>query len=131
MSIVSKFYNWTRLKVRLHKSKREEKLYFKEREIWWASLGMNIGFEQDGKNNRFERPVLILRNFGGKTLWVVPMTSKDKTGRFYYQFKYRNKKYSIILSQIRLISSKRLSRKIRTFPENDFKRVKTKIKSLL
>jgi hypothetical protein len=31
--------------------------YFREKEIWWACLGANIGFEQNGKNENFERPI--------------------------------------------------------------------------
>ena len=54
-----KFSDWTKLKIRIHS--RRKKVYFKEREIWWVSLGVNIGHEQDGKNIRFERPVLILK----------------------------------------------------------------------
>ena len=34
-------------------------LSFHEREIWWCSIGINLGDEQDGKNELFERPVLI------------------------------------------------------------------------
>ena len=125
-----KFVKWTKLKIRLH-IKPEDKIYFREREVWWASLGVNIGFEQDGKHAQVERPILILRKFGGKTLWVLPMTSKGKTGKFYHQFDYKDKKYSVILSQLRLISSKRLLRKIRTFPKKDFNEVKRRIKSLI
>ena len=131
MSLASKFYNWTRLKLRIHQSNREDRLYFKEREIWWTSLGANIGFEQDGKNRNFERPVLILKKFNRYVLWVLPLTSKDKTGDHYYQFEYRNRRYSIILTQLRLISSKRFLRKIRKFPKDDFQQVKERIKEYL
>jgi hypothetical protein len=41
-------------------------LPFREKEIWWCSIGINIGDEQDGKNELFERPVLILRKFNNK-----------------------------------------------------------------
>ncbi|MBU2544915.1 type II toxin-antitoxin system PemK/MazF family toxin [Patescibacteria group bacterium] len=125
-----KFIEWTKLKIRIH-IKPEDKIYFHEREVWWASLGANIGFEQDGKNIKFERPILILRKFGGEMLWALPMTTKEKTGRFYYQFEHKGQKYSVILSQLRLISSKRLLRKIRTFPEDDFKKVRNRIRRLL
>jgi len=128
MQNLEKFVQWTKIKIRIHME--EKRVYFCEREIWWASLGVNIGYEQDGKNDVFERPVLILRNFGGNTLWAVPLTSKNKTGKFYYQFTYKSKKYSIILSQLRLISSKRLLRKIRTFPDDEFNEVRKKIKDL-
>ncbi|PIT87804.1 MAG: hypothetical protein COU31_01085 [Candidatus Magasanikbacteria bacterium CG10_big_fil_rev_8_21_14_0_10_40_10] len=125
------FINWTKLKIRIHFNKSNKQPYFKEREIWWASLGVNIGYEQDGKNNNFERPVLILKKFGPEILWVVPLTSKTKSHFLYYQFNYNHKNYSVILSQIRTISRKRLLRKIRTFPEKDFNQIKRKIENLL
>jgi len=125
-----KFVEWTKLKIRIH-SLPAIKIYFKEREIWWASLGANVGYEQDGKNEKFERPILILKKFGRETLWALPLTSKNKVGQYYYLFEYDRKRYSVILSQLRLISSKRLLRKIRTLPVEDFEKIKENIKSFL
>ena len=51
-------------------------LAFHEREIWWCSIGINLGDEQDGKNELFERPVLILKKFNNKVAWVLPMSTK-------------------------------------------------------
>lgn len=127
---IIKFVEWTKLKIRLH-VKPASGIYFYEREIWWASLGVNIGYEQDGKNERFERPVLILKKFGGELLWALPLTSKEKAGNFYYAFEYENEKYAVILSQLRIISSRRLLRKIRTFPEDDFNKIKERVRSFL
>ena len=56
--ILKSFIEWTKLKIKIHF--RKENVYFKEREIWWASLGMNIGYEENGKNETFERPTLVL-----------------------------------------------------------------------
>ena len=64
-------------------------------------------------------------------MWVLPLTSKSKIGRYYYKFEYNGQKYSIVLSQLRLISSKRLLRKIRTFEKDKFKEVRDLIKNLL
>ncbi len=36
-------------------------ILFSEREVWWCALGENIGDEENGKNELFERPVLIIR----------------------------------------------------------------------
>lgn len=128
--IIIKFVQWTKLKIKLHTNSKQA-VYFNEREIWWASLGANIGFEQDGKHDYFERPILVLKKFNQHVLWALPLTSKNKIGKHYYQFKHKGKKYSVILSQLRLISSKRLLRKIRTFPKDDFNKIQTGIKSLL
>ncbi len=54
------FVNWTKRKIRHHINKNN--IYFYEGQIWWAALGKNIGYEIDGKNENFNRPVLIIKN---------------------------------------------------------------------
>jgi hypothetical protein len=54
------FDEWNEEKKNFEKYSPES-LIFHEREIWWCSLGVNLGDEQDGKNNLFERPVLVVR----------------------------------------------------------------------
>lgn len=127
---LERFIAWTKLKIRIHVSDNS-KIYFREKEIWWASLGVNIGYEQDGKNNKFERPVVILKKINKNLLLIVPTTTKNKDRNYYYKFCYNNIECSVILTQIRLISSKRLLRKIGMFPSADFVKVKNKIKSFL
>ena len=56
-----KFIEWHCLKEVLQN--KNTKVYFAEREVWYCSLGSNIGNEQDGKHQLFERPVLIYRKF--------------------------------------------------------------------
>ena len=125
-----RFVEWTKLKIRLHVN-FQNIVYFYEREIWWASLGENIGFEQNGKDDNFSRPVLILKKFNYHLLWILPLTSQDKIGQYYYPTNVDNKNGFIILSQIRAISSKRLVRKITTLDRDTFKTVKSKMRSFL
>ncbi len=99
-------------------------MLFHEREIWWTSLGLNIGAEQDGKHELFERPVLIIRKFNREVLWVVPLTRSQKNSRYYFPIQYGSTQNSVvILSQLRLISSKRLLRKIDTLSIVQFESV--------
>jgi len=126
---IKNFFDWTKKKIRLHF--KPLAVYFHNREVWWASLGVNIGYEQDGKNEEFERPILILKKFNKDMLWILPMTSQNRSNEFYHQVEYQNQKYAVILSQLRLISSKRLLRKIRTISKGEFKEIKEKIKSFL
>ncbi|MFA6047915.1 MAG: type II toxin-antitoxin system PemK/MazF family toxin [Parcubacteria group bacterium] len=123
------FVKWQLEKEIINSRNRE--IYFRERQIWWCSIGLNIGYEQDGKNERFERPVLILKKFSKDLFWALPTTSQNKTGAYYYQYNYNGRKYSIILSQLRALSSKRLLRKIRKLREDDFEKVKTSVRSLI
>lgn len=127
--ILEQFIAWTKLKVRIHIS--EHIIYFREGEIWWACLGLNIGYEQNGKNENFERPVLVVKKFSRHMLWVIPLSSKLKDHPYYHQYKLNNIAYSAILIQLRLVSSKRLLRKVGIFPEEDFVKVKGWLKNML
>ena len=77
------FVAWTKIKIRIHLNESKKDFYFKPREIWYASLGVNIGFETDGKNDKFERPVLIIRVFSADVLWILPLTSKNVARLFW------------------------------------------------
>ena len=43
------FDDWNKIKKDIEKSKIDK--VFHTQEIWWCSIGINIGFEEDGKNN--------------------------------------------------------------------------------
>ena len=73
---------------------------FHERDVWWCSLGVNLGDEEDGKNNLFERPVLVLKKFNNRLAWVIPMTSKHKISPYYFLMENPTRTDSAILSAI-------------------------------
>ena len=98
-----------------------------EREIWWLSLGVNVGVEIDGKSRDFERPVLILRKFNREMTWVLPMTSNGRDPRFYEKYLFGGKEYFVVLTQIRTVSTKRFLRKIGMMSKDDFERIKQKL----
>ena len=102
-----------------------------EREIWWCSVGINIGDEQDGKHEKFERPILILKKFNASIVWAIPMTSKYKAGDYYQSISYGGETSTLILSQMRLISTKRLRRFIGKVSTGQFTMIRSKIKALL
>lgn len=98
-----KFVEWTKLNIRLHIKSRID-FYFYEREIWWASIGFNIGSEQNGRHSLFERPVLVLKKFNKDILWILPLTKANKKKDYIYNFIFNGYFQSIILTQLRLIS---------------------------
>lgn len=102
------------------------------REVWWCSLGLNIGFEEDGKNELFERPVLILRKFNNDVVLVIPITSQVKQNKYHICFQHEDKNYSVIISQIRLISTKRLQRYMyRISDESTFRQIREAVKKMI
>lgn len=105
--------------------------YFKERDIWWASIGENIGSEEDGKGERFLRPILILRKFNRNLLLIVPLSTTDKEGAYYFRFKCKERVSNALLSQIKSIDSSRLAKKIGMISDGDFKLLKEKIRIII
>ena len=124
-TVINWFREWFRQKIKIHLDQRS--FYFREKEIWWANLGANIGFEQNGKNENYERPVLVFKKFGKEMLWAIPLTSKNKANIFYFNLNRAGFKSSLILSQLRLISSKRLIRKIGIIPAGIFVEIKNAV----
>jgi mRNA interferase MazF len=74
--MLKEFDNWNEQKKCLHKI--EQLPMFSEREVWWCSLGVNVGDEQDGKGENFTRPVLVLKKFNRNLFVGVPMSTKIK-----------------------------------------------------
>lgn len=106
-------------------------LFFHAREIWWCSAGLNVGVEVDGKNENFERPMLIIKKFNADMLWVLPLTTKEKQNKYFYELKHEFIKSRVLLSQIKTISTKRLLRKFGTVTESDFKQIISTIRDIL
>jgi mRNA interferase MazF len=125
------FDRWNKRKKKVNA--RGEEVKFHEREIWWCSLGVNVGSEQDGINDNFERPVVVTRNFNGRVLWIVPLTRTFKPHNPYYFPLERDENgvSAAVVSQLRLIDSKRLIRKIRTLDESKYRELIYWIKNLL
>ena len=126
------FEGWNQLKQRLHSKDDTHIASIKEREIWWCSVGVNIGNEEDGHNERYNRPVLIIRKFNRYSFWGVPLTSRVKESRFYYPLEIKGKKACAMLSQLKLYDCRRLHGKmIGKLPDKPFAAIKTALVQLL
>jgi mRNA interferase MazF len=123
------FNKWNEIKQKIDKYLGI--ITFHEREIWWSHIGINVGDEQDGKNDNFERPILILRKFNNLLLIGIPLSTKIKEVEHYVNLETNNLKYSALLSQTKIMSSKRLIRKVNLLTPGQFKKVKENYKKLL
>jgi len=121
---------WNEIKKQL--SIKEKIFSFKERDIFWIHIGENIGYETNGKNKLFLRPVLILKKFSQKTFLGIPLTTAMKNDRFHYEFNYKKDKVSYAnLSQIKLFDAKRIHDKDGRIIIEDFIKLKIKLKELI
>lgn len=124
------FIVWNKEKARLEQFGSESQI-FHEREIWWCALGANIGREQDGKNHAFERPVLVFKKFNDSMSWVLPLSSKRKTGRYYAKIFDGKLTQTVLLSQLRLVSAKRFRRYIRKISPFQFTTIQQRVIALI
>ncbi len=126
------FKVWGQQKEVIDHQISESSLYFKEGDIWWSRLGANIGFEQDGKGESFSRPILILKKFNQFIFWAIPLSTKCKNNPYYIEcISQEGEKRTAIISQIRLMSVKRLTDKIGVTESVSFKIIRKAVKDLL
>ena len=116
---------WNGVKKRCNES---EPLKFREGEIFFLSVGMNVGREVDGKGEAFLRPVLVFRKTGRTTFYGIPLTSRPKEGDCFVTFSYKKGKNSTaLLHQMRLFDIRRavyFSGRVR---KSDFGKIKAKM----
>lgn len=93
---------------------------FRERDIWWCSIGENLWYEQDGKHENYERPVLILKKFSQDMFLWVPLTSNEKSHPLKFPYQINEKDGCINLTQSRTMSVKRLHRRMGKMSEQHF-----------
>ena len=116
------FDGWNLLKKNLNERKIDAFAY--PREIWWCSFGINVGAEIDGKNENFERPAIVIKVYNKETLLVLPITSKQKNDQFHHKIQTDQKTVWVKLTQPRVISNKRLLRKVDVSGEQEFDELK-------
>ena len=56
-------------------SRKHQPPFVSEGDIWWASVGENVGSEINGKSDLFSRPVVIYKKLAHGFYSVVPTTT--------------------------------------------------------
>lgn len=116
------FDKWNEKKKRLDSS--QNLFDFHEREVWWCSIGINVGSEQHSTSDDFGRPVLVIRRFSPNVFWGIPLTTKvNKRVPFRIRVAIDGVPNDILIEQLRAFDRRRLLRKIAVVGEADFKKV--------
>jgi len=121
--MISKFWEWISLKQKLHYQSPKPPLV-KEQDLWWVSLGENVGSEINGKSDLFSRPALVMKKLSNTLFLVAPTTTKLRQGSWYVQIKFADRVTNVCLQQIRVIDYRRLSNRMGKIDANDYKAVK-------
>lgn len=112
-------------------SKESRKILFKEGDIWWCSLGINLGTESFGKGKTFHRPVLVIKKLSRDSCIVIPLTTKEKMGTWFEEITIHGERRWAMVYQIRMLHTKRFQRRIATLDYFYFMKVKEKLEELL
>jgi mRNA-degrading endonuclease toxin of MazEF toxin-antitoxin module len=136
---IKDFDKWNDSKKLVDATDRE--VFGYPREVWWCSLGVNIGAEIDGKNENFERPVVIMKVYNKETMLVLPTTGRARADKFHLPIEIDainqetgeiyKKTIFVKLTQVRVISNKRLIRKVDVINEEDFKKIEDAFKEFV
>jgi mRNA interferase MazF len=127
------FDKWNEVKKNTDLDTR--KIGLKPREIFWAKLGENVGFEQNGKGENFARPVIVVRKLTSELFLGIPLTSTIKEGNYFHPFEYTNHsngtvQNTALILQIKVFSIRRLMNKTGMVREEDFEAIIEKSKGL-
>lgn len=124
------FNGWNSYKKYLNASRRD--IDFHEGEIWWCSIGINVGTEEDGKGINYQRPVLIyFKREATKEFFGIPFTtSKQMDENFTEKTIIDGKIVYALLGQGRTLSIKRLGTRIGIISDVVFDNIISKMDGL-
>jgi len=97
---------------------------FDEGDVWWTSVGCNMGNEEDGKGDKFSRPVLVVCKFNSEFLYGVPMSTVMKSGLYYLSVTLNGQKRNALLSQLRAYDARRLLKRVGSVHHRDLMRAR-------
>lgn len=129
MARMKQFLQWIGLKERLHTINHKPPLV-SQGDIWWVSIGENVGSEVNGKSKLFSRPVIIFKKLAHGFYFVIPTTTQIREGTWYVKFRQQEREMVACLHQARVIDYRRLSTKLGTLDDEDYSRTKDGFRSL-
>lgn len=125
-----RFDEWNQQKKRVNE--RHHAPFYHEREIWWCTVGVNVGTKQDGTGMAFTRPVLVLKSLGRSTFLAIPLTTSQKAHPLRPAIgNVAGKNAHALLSQLRVVDAKRLVRKIGNLDRSVFAQMRKTAKDML
>ncbi len=131
---MKKFDEWNEVKKDAEHNNRI--IGIKPREIFWAKIGENVGYEQNGKGDNFARPVIIVKKLTKELFLGIPLTSSIREDSDYFHpFEYQNTtngqvKNTALILQIKVFSIKRLMNRTGIMDKTNFELILEKGKRM-
>ena len=113
------YIDWNTLKYQLIETANKP-AKFNERDIWWCSIGINVGYEINGKNHLAERCVLVIRKYNNDMFFGLPLTTQLKDYDSRILTNVNGTDADIILDQGKTFSADRLNRRERVMGYKEF-----------
>lgn len=129
LDYVLSLFDWCKVKIFL--TARPSMVLFKDGELWWCRVGMNIGVEIYGKGKQFIRPVLVFKKLNEESFIGIPLTSQHKEGSWFTPVHCGGIEAIVILAQVRTLDSHRLAHRIETLSDSEFLRIRQALLSFL
>lgn len=106
---------------------------FKEAQVWWCALGVNIGSEVYGKGVQRTRPVIVLRKLSREACIIVPVTSAQpaRVSEWYHPMRWAGRDQWAMLHQARMVSVARFTSRMAELPESDFRALKAAFRAFM
>ena len=76
---IKRFLEWMCLKEKVHGGNHKAP-HVSEGDIWWISIGENVGSEINGKSALFSRPAVIYKKLSHGFYLVIPTTTQLREG---------------------------------------------------
>jgi len=125
-----KYDRWNRLKKKLNN--KENIIKFSSGNIYFTSIGQNIGYESYGEKELYLRPVLVYKKLSKTTFLGIPLTSKLKEGSYYFSFNYKKDvTTTAMFNQMRVFDIRRTEYYSGHIKLSDFAKLKDKIKEFI
>ena len=124
-----RFIEWVFAKIII--DKRIRHLQLKQGEVHWCALGENIGDEENGKGEIFRRPVLIFKKFNNNIFWGIPLSTQNKDNRYYVKINVKGSIRSAMISQLRILDTKRLDEYVGYISKIDFVKIQIQIINII
>ena len=126
------FDRWNTIKKQLAHDVPPPLAFPKNGEVWMCTLGRNLGREQNGGSQDFSRPVLVIKKFNNEMFWIVPLSTKQKPLDFYFNYNDpTGAPVAAVLAQLRLVSTKRLKRRMYQMPDPLFDAVRSAVQRMI
>jgi mRNA interferase MazF len=123
---IKEFDAWNEIKKHVHATDMGVRIGAGE--VRWASCGVNVGSEIDGKGVSFTRPVLVLHVICKTLALVIPLSTKLKEVPGYVSFEFKGKTASLCIHQARTISQRRILTRMGRISDSRLAEVKQEFK---